>query len=104
MTHTTKNPSSPPAPSSDASAVIAKAALSVCCYATEPSLIQEIHDRLGMVMDAIEHLETVTCEADFHGIDLSFRSLYGVIRLIGREVKMIDALYKAVRNSREVTP
>lgn len=95
MTRNTQNPASPLATPSDASAVIAQAALSICVYAKEPSLIGEIHDRLGMVMDAVEHLEAVTCEADFHRIDLSFRSLYGVIRLIGREVRMIDALYEA---------
>lgn len=104
MTQPIPKPALPLPASSDASAVIAEAALSVCWDAKEPSLIQEIHDRIGMVMDAIEHLESVTCEADFHGIDLSFRSLHGVVRLIGREVKMIDALYKAVCKSGEVAP
>ena len=73
--------------------VITKAALEAC---DGSSLQGEIHDRLGMVVNAIEHLEHIASEADFHGIDLSFRNLYGVFRLISREVKVIDALSDAL--------
>lgn len=76
--------------------VIARAALTLCVYSEKPSLTEEISDRFGMVKDAIEHLETVTCNADFYRFDLLPRSLYGLIRLIGREVRMIDELYKAI--------
>lgn len=75
------------------SIVVAKAALKAC---DGSSLQGELHDRLGMVMDAMGHLESITCEAGFHGIDLSFQSLYGVLRLINREVKVIEALVDAL--------
>ena len=57
MTHAPLNPVSPIAPSSDASAVIAKAALSICCFSDKPSLRQEISDRLGLVKDALDCLD-----------------------------------------------
>lgn len=75
------------------SIVVAKAALKAC---DGSSLEGELHDRLGMVVDAIDHLEHIASEAGFHGIDLSFQSLYGVLRLISREVKVIDALSDAL--------
>lgn len=75
------------------SIVVAKAALKAC---DSSSLQGELHDRLGMVRAAMDHLESITCEADFHNIDLSFQSLYGVVRLINREVKVIDALSSAL--------
>ncbi len=73
--------------------VVTKAALKACDCS---SLEGELHDRLGMVVDAIDHLEHIASEAGFHGIDLSFQSLYGVLRLISREVKVIDALSDAL--------
>lgn len=82
--------------SAPASVVVAKAALAVCDHPNDPTLQSELHDRLGMVMDAMGHLESITCEAGFHGIDLSFQSLYGVLRLINREVKVIEALVDAL--------
>lgn len=93
---TSPTPPHAAAPSTDPADVIARAALTLCVYSEKPSLTEEISDRLGMVKDAIEHLETVTCNADFHGFELLPRSLYGLIRLIGREVRMIDELYKAI--------
>lgn len=79
-----------------ASVVVAKAALAICDHPNDPTLQSELHDRLGMVMDAMDHLESITCEAHFHNIDLSFQSLYGVVRLINREVKVIEALVDAL--------
>ena len=51
MTHS--NTPVSPAPSSDASAVIAKAALAVCDYPNNPTLRGELQERLSMVMDAM---------------------------------------------------
>lgn len=101
MTRNTLNPSSPIAPSSDASAVIAKAALSICCFSDKPSLRQEISDRLGLIKDALDCLEETTSEAAFHRSDLSYQGLYGAIRLIGREVKTINVLHDALYQSGE---
>lgn len=101
MTQPTPKTALPPVATADASAVIAKAALSACSYPT-PNLKGELHDRLSMVMDSLDHLESIACEAAYHHIDLSFQSLYGVIRLISREVKMIDALHDALYESGEL--
>lgn len=101
MTQPTPKPALPPVATTDASAVIAKAALAACSYST-PTLKNELHERLNMVMDSLDHLESITSEAAFHQIDLPFQGLYGVIRLISREVKMIDALHTALYESGEL--
>ena len=80
------------------SIAVAKAALAVCDNISIPS---ELHDRLSMVSDAINHLEHIACAADFHSIDLSFRDLYGVMRLVNREVKAIESLFTALREHGE---
>ncbi|HRD67917.1 MAG TPA: hypothetical protein PKY50_17395 [Candidatus Competibacter sp.] len=74
-------------------AAITKAALKAC---DSSSLEGELHERLVMVTDALEHLEHIASAADFHRIDLSFRSLYGVLRLINREAQVIDAISSAL--------
>lgn len=80
------------------SITVAKAALAAC---DSSSLKGEIHDRLGMVSDALDHIESIASEADFHRIDLSFRSLYGVMRLVNRELKVIDTLFEALLSHKE---
>ncbi|RUQ34810.1 MAG: hypothetical protein EKK71_15190 [Candidatus Competibacteraceae bacterium] len=80
------------------SITVAKAALAAC---DSSSLKGEIHDRLGMVSDALDHIESIASEADFHHIDLSFRSLYGVMRLVNRELKVIDTLFEALLSHKE---
>lgn len=80
------------------SIAVAKAALAVCEGSSIPG---ELYDRLGMVSDAINHLEHIACAADFHSIDLSFRDLYGVMRLVNREVKAIETLFTALREHGE---
>ena len=83
---------------SNPSIAVAKAALAVCEGSSIPG---ELYDRLGMVSDAINHLEHIACAADFHSIDLSFRDLYGVMRLVNREVKAIESLFTALREHGE---
>ncbi len=45
-------------------------------------------------MDVLEHLEEITCEAAFHRFDLSLQNLSSTIRMVSRELKMINALHE----------
>lgn len=79
--------------SAEASA-IARAALGT--YIDQnPSFGEEISYRLLRLAEVFDLLETLTSEAGFHGFDVPAQSLYGIVALANRELKMIDALNDA---------
>lgn len=86
-----------------------EALLSVYINRPHPCFIHEVHDRLEWVKDITDHLEQVMGEAAFHRIDFSFQALYGVARLLHREIQAIDALWDELietqrRQDKNLTP
>ncbi len=69
-----------------------------------PIFRDEFYDRMSMVMDATELLESLLAEAALHEFDLIPQRLYGMVKLINRELKNVDALIDALKTAIEANP
>lgn len=71
---------------------------------TNPTFRDEFYDRMSMVMDAADLLQSILENAAFHEFDLSYQHLFGTVRLINRELKTVDGLIDALKESIEAVP
>ena len=69
-----------------------------------PQFRDEFHDRLSMVIDATDLLQTVLENAVFHDFELSYQHLHGSVKLIARELKVVDELLDALATTIEAIP
>lgn len=70
----------------------------------DPTFRDEFYDRMSMVMDAADLLQSILAEAAFHNFELSYQRLYGMVKLIARELKTVDALLDALKMAIEANP
>ena len=86
--------------------VLAAIADQAICNATSrnPIFRDEFYYRISMVMDATDLLESILAEAAHHEFDLIPQRLYGMVKLINRELKTVDALIDALRAAIESQP
>lgn len=69
-----------------------------------PTFRDEFYDRMSMVIDAADLLQSILENATFHDFDLSYQSLYSTVKLINRELKTVDELIAALKASIEAVP
>ena len=69
-----------------------------------PMFRDEFYDRISMVMDATELLENILAESAHHEFDLTPQRLYGMVKLINRELKTVEALIDALKTAIEANP
>ena len=69
-----------------------------------PMFRDEFYDRMSAVMDATELLESILAESAHHEFDLTPQRLYGMVKLINRELKTVDALIDALKTAIESNP
>ncbi len=61
----------------------------------DPKFVEEISYRFLRLAEVFDLLEILTSEASFRGFEVLPQSIYGVIALANRELKMLDALTDA---------
>ena len=71
---------------------------------TNPTFRDEFYDRMSMVMDATDLLQSILENAAFHDFDLSYQHLFSTVKLINRELKTVDELIDALKESIEAVP
>lgn len=91
-----------PSPNSVIAAIASQAIYNAT--GTNPTFRDEFYDRISMVMDAADLLESILAEAAHHDFDLSQQRLYGMVKLINRELKTVDALIDALKTAIEANP
>lgn len=69
-----------------------------------PTFRDEFYDRMSMVMDAADLLQSILENAAFHNFDLSYQHLFGTVKLINRELKTVDELIDALKEAIEAVP
>ena len=76
------------------------------CNATgsNPTFRDEFYDRMSMVIDAADLLQSILENAAFHDFDLSYQHLFSTVKLINRELKTVDELIDALKESIEAVP
>ena len=86
--------------------VLAALADQAICNATSrnPIFRDEFYDRMSAVMDATELLESILAESAHHEFNLIPQRLYGMVKLINRELKTVDALIDALKTAIEANP
>jgi hypothetical protein len=86
--------------------VLAAIADQAICNATSrnPMFRDEFYDRMSAVMDATELLESILAESAHHEFELIPQRLYGMVKLINRELKTVDALIDALKTAIEANP
>ena len=77
-----------------------------CCNSTglNPQFRDEFRDRLSMVIDATDLLQTVLENAVFHDFELSYQHLHGSVKLIAHELKVVDELLDALATTIQAIP
>lgn len=69
-----------------------------------PQFRDELNDRMSMVMDATALLQTVLENAAAHDVELSYQHLYGSVKLIARELIIVDELLDALATTIQAIP
>ncbi len=69
-----------------------------------PQFRDEFRDRLSMVIDATDLLQAVLENAVFHDFELSHQHLFGAVKLIARELKVVDELLDALATTIQAVP
>ena len=69
-----------------------------------PQFRDEFRDRLSMVIDATDLLQAVLENAVFHDFELNHQHLFGAVKLIARELKVVDELLDALATTIQAVP
>ena len=69
-----------------------------------PCFRDEFHDRLSMISDATDLLQATLENAQFHDFELSYQHLFGSVKLIARELKVVDELLDALETTIQAIP
>ena len=102
MTHTLTSPAAKTALSPVLAAIFDQAHSN--STGLDPCFRDEFRDRLSMVIDATDLLQAVLENAVFHDFELSHQHLFGAVKLIARELKVVDELLDALATTIQAVP